>query len=368
MSPPGHPVPHLVAAPDKFRGTATAVEVARAVGAAARGAGWTADEVPLADGGEGTLEALVRAAGPAGTGGGRHDRVQGPLRSLVTAAWWLLPDTSVLPLPPPLVPGEDPTAVIEAAAAAGRSLVPEPRGDDPVRASTAGVGDLLRRAIADGARQVIVAVGGTATTDGGAGAVSAVGGPDRLEAVRVVVACDVTTRFGQASQVFGPQKGASSEQVERLSERLAALAQRYRSEFGVDVDDLVGAGAGGGLAGGLAALGARLVPGYPLVAAVADLDRRLEGADLVVTGEGRLDATSFHGKVVGGVLAASCGRVPALCVVGQAEPGIEHAWEDRAAPVHLVTLLEAVGAARAVEETAAAVGRCVARHLGRPDI
>ena len=361
-------MPHLVAAPDKFRGTATAVEVARAVGAAARAAGWTADEVPLADGGEGTLDALVRAAGPAGAGGSRRVQVPGPLGAPVTAAWWLLPDTASLPLPPPLVPGEDPTAVIEAAAAAGRVLVPEPRGEDPVRASTAGVGELLLRAIADGARQVIVAVGGTATTDGGAGAVAVLGGPDRMEGVRVVVACDVTTPFRRAAAVFGPQKGASPEQVERLSERLAALARRYRIELGVDVDDLAGAGAAGGLAGGLAALGAQLVPGYPLVAAVADLDRRLGGADLVVTGEGRLDATSFHGKVVGGVLAAAGGCVPALCVVGQAEPGIEHAWVDRAAPVHLVTLLETVGAARAVEETAAAVGRCVARHLRRPGL
>ena len=356
-------MPHLVAAPDKFRGTATASDVARAVGEAARDAGWSADEVPMADGGEGTLAALVRAAGSAAAGGSRRDRVSGPLGEPVAAGWWLLPDTSALPLPPPLVPGDDPTALIEAAAAAGRALLPRPRGEDPVRASTAGVGELLVHAIAAGARQVILGVGGSATTDGGAGAVAAMGSPERLAGVRLVVACDVTTPFLEAADVFGPQKGASPGQVARLSQRLADLAERYRTVYGVELDGLAGAGAAGGLAGGLAALGAQLVPGYPLVAAAVDLDRRLKHAELVVTGEGRLDATSFHGKVVGGVLEAAGGAVPALCVVGQAEPGVERRWAGRASPVCLVTLLEAVGAARALEDTAAAVAGCVAHHL-----
>jgi glycerate 2-kinase len=310
------------------------------------------------------MEALVRAAG-AGAEGARTTRVTGPLGQAVGAGWWLLDDTSSLPLPAPLVPGNDPTAVIEAAAAAGRALLPHPRGDDPVRASTTGVGQLLLAALEGGARQVIVAVGGSATTDGGDGAVRAVGGPERLAHVAVVVACDVTIAFGQAAAVFGPQKGASPQQVHALSDRLAALAERYRASYGVDVDGLTGAGAAGGLAGGLAALGATLVAGFPLVAAACDLDRRLAGADLVVTGEGRLDATSFEGKVVGGVLAAAKGVVPALCVVGQADPGIRGAWATRPAPVRLISLFECVGPARATEDTVAAVAQCVAEHLGQ---
>jgi glycerate 2-kinase len=332
---------------------------------AARAAGWAADELPLADGGEGTLEALVHAAGPAAAGGSRQSRVSSPLGAPVGARWWFLTDTSSLPMPAPLVPGGDPTAVIEGAAAAGRALVPHPRGDDPVRASTAGVGQLILAAVAAGARQVVVAIGGSATTDGGAGAVDAVGGPEALAGVRVVVACDVTTRFLQAATVFGPQKGASPEQVRLLSERLAALAERYRVRYGVDIETLVGAGAAGGLAGGLAALGASLVSGYALVAAAADLEGRLGGADLVVTGEGRVDATSFQGKVVGGVLSAAHGAVPALCVVGQAEPEVERWWAHRRAPVRLVTLVEAVGSRRALEDTAAAAAACVTDHLER---
>lgn len=358
-------MPHLVAAPDKFRGTATAAAVSSAVGNAARAAGWTADEVPLADGGEGTLEALVAAAGRGAAGGRRTTRVTGPLGEPVTASWWLLATTADVALPAPLVPGDDPTAVIEAAGAVGRALVPHPHGDDPVRASTTGVGQLLLAAVAAGARQVIVAVGGSATTDGGAGALGALGGPERLTGVRVVVACDVTTAFRDAARVFGPQKGASPVQVEAMAARLADLAEHYRAAYGTDVDDLPGAGAAGGLAGGLAAAGASLVPGYPLVAAAAGLERRLSGADLVVTGEGRLDATTFAGKVVGGVLTAAGGAVPALCVVGDAEPGIERCWAHRAAPVRLVTLVGAVGERQAVEDTAASVGGVVAEHLAQ---
>jgi glycerate kinase len=145
-----------------------------------------------------------------------------------------------------------------------------------------------------------VCVGGSATTDGGLGAVEALGW--NLRGLEVTVACDVTTAFVDAARVFGPQKGASPAQVDLLTRRLERLVDSYRDRSGVDVAPLEGAGAAGGLAGGLAARGARLEPGFEVIARVTGLDHALEEADLVVTGEGRLDGTSFLGKVAGGVL------------------------------------------------------------------
>jgi glycerate kinase len=132
----------------------------------------------------------------------------------------------------------------------------------------------------------------------------------------VTVACDVSTRFLDAAKVFAPQKGASVAQVSLLTRRLATLAGQYEQRTGIDVRTMVGAGAAGGLAGGLAAIGAQLEPGFEVVANAAGLDRALEGVDLVVTGEGRLDATSFEGKVVGGVLEwAGDAGVPHVAVI-----------------------------------------------------
>jgi glycerate kinase len=353
-------MPRLLAAPDKFRGTAGAVAIAAAAGRAARRCGWSAEELPLADGGEGTLDVLSSALG----GRIRHAAVSGPLGGPVDAPWLELEHTAGIPLPEPLVPGRDPTAVVEAAAAAGRSLLVDPRGDEPVLASTVGVGALLIAAIARGARQVVVAVGGTATTDGGEGACSAVAAAGGLGGAPVVVACDVTTGFLDAAALFGPQKGASPSQVVRLTARLEALAHDYRSRTGVDVVAMEGAGAGGGLAGGLASLGAVLVRGFPLVAGLCGLERRLVGADLVVTGEGRLDLTSFEGKVVGGVLdalEALGASIPLLCVVGDATPRAVRHLTRRAQHVELVRLVPEFGAGAAREETA----RCVETVVGR---
>ncbi len=284
-------MPHLVAAPDKFRGSASGREVAAAVAGAARGAGWTADEVPMSDGGEGLLDAL---------GGTRHvTTVAGPLGAPVDAAWSML-DQRV---------GAGPaTAVVEMSRAAGRALVPRPRGEDPVRAGTAGVGQLLLAARDAGARRIVIGCGGSATTDGGEGAFDAVGSPAALAGVELVVASDVTTPFTDAARVFGPQKGATRAQVEVLRRRLLDVAARYRRETGVDVTTVPGAGAAGGLAGGLVALGARLAPGFDFVAGLVGLAERMERADLVVTGEGHLDPPSFEGKVVGGVLELARAR------------------------------------------------------------
>ena len=268
----------VLAAVDKFRGTATAREVAKAIGNACRDLGHDCDEAPLADGGEGTLEVLG--------GANRTARVDGPLGAPVEAGWRM----------------QNRTAVIEMAQASGLLLVGGAEGNDPVNASTRGTGQLIAAALSAGARKVIVCLGGSATTDGGLGALQALPSTTRLRGVELLVACDVTTRFTDAARVFGPQKGASAIEVELLTNRLDALGERYLDEFGVDVRTIAGAGAAGGLAGALAAVGGRLVPGFDLVADEIDLRDRIDAADLVITGEGYLDEQSFEGKVVGGVL------------------------------------------------------------------
>ena len=205
------------------------------------------------------------------------------------------------------------------------TLVGGAEGNDPIAASTYGTGELIAAAVERGARVIVVAVGGSATTDGGLGALRALYPRQRLRGIDVVVACDVRMPFVDAAEVFGPQKGATPAQVELLRRRLERLAQVYLEEYGVDVTGLVGAGAAGGLAGGLAAVGAHLEPGFDLVADEVDLDERMEGGDLVVTGEGFLDEQSFDGKVVGGVvtLAAALG-VPVLVVAGEVMDPLPH--------------------------------------------
>jgi glycerate kinase len=343
-------MPHLVAAPDKFRGTATAVEVVAAVTAAAHAAGWSSVGVPLSDGGEGLLEAL---------GGAVHrTEVPGPLGAPTIAEWRMLPATDH----PDHPDHAGPTAVIEMSRAAGRALLPRPRGDEPVRADTAGVGTLLLAARDAGARRIVVGCGGSATTDGGWGAVRTVGSAEQLDGIEITVACDVTTPFRQAARVFGPQKGATAPQIALLSDRLGTLADRYRRDFGVDVDAEPGAGAAGGLAGGLVALGARLVHGFDLVAGLVDLDARLAGADVVITGEGHLDPPSFRGKVPGGVLSRVGGRCPVLCICGGADPAL---LRSPPTGMEVVSLTERFGRARAHAETTILIEEVTAAALDR---
>lgn len=325
----------VLAAPDKFRGTATAPEVAGAIARAAVAAGAEADEVPLADGGEGTLDALG--------GANKVTTVTGPLGDPVDAAWRL----------------DRRCAVIEMARASGLEVVGGPEGNDAVAASTYGTGELIAAAVERGAREVIVGVGGSATTDGGLGALRALEPAPRLRGVDLRVACDVRLSFVDAAEVFGPQKGASPAQVELLRRRLERLAQIYLEEHGVEVTDLEGAGAAGGLAGGLAALGARLEPGFDLVADAVDLDERLEGCDLVVTGEGYLDEQSFDGKVVGGVvaLAAELG-VPVLVVAGEV-------IEDLPEGLEAVSLTERFGGERSRLDTLTCIEEVVTDRLRR---
>ncbi len=277
----------VVAAVDKFRGTASAADVAAAIGHACWELGHDCEEIALADGGEGLLDVL---GGP-----NRRNVVTGPLGDAVEADWRL----------------HRGTAIIEMARASGLVLAGGADGNDPMAATTTGVGELIDRALDGGATRIIVGLGGSATTDGGLGALRAIHAPARLRRVELLVACDVTTLFVDAAAVFGPQKGATPAQVALLTRRLERLHQMYRDEYGVDVSTIPGSGAAGGLAGALAALGGRLVPGFELVADEIDLADRLEGVDFVITGEGHLDEQSFEGKVVGGVAAyASRGRRP----------------------------------------------------------
>ncbi|MGI8758633.1 MAG: glycerate kinase family protein [Acidimicrobiales bacterium] len=326
---------HVVAAPDKFRGTAPAAAVASAVARSAVAVGWTCDVAPVADGGEGTLEVLG--------GANRCATVTGPLGDLVEAPWRCTGTG----------------AVLEMALASGLELLGGPEDNDPVAASTHGTGELVAAALDAGCRRVVLGVGGSASTDGGLGAVRALEPLGRLRGVELVVACDVRTTFVEAAPVFAPQKGATPAQVELLRRRLERLAQVYEQAHGVDVRALAGSGAAGGLAGGLAAVGARLVPGFDLVAEEIDLADRLEGADLVVTGEGFLDDQSFEGKAVGGVaeLAAALG-VPVLVVAGEVLP-------DVAVPAgaRIVSLVERFGRQRAMHDTLVCVEEVVAAHL-----
>jgi glycerate kinase len=318
----------VVVAPDKFRGTLSARDAAAAIAGPLRAAGHDVVEVPMADGGEGTLDAL---GGP-----NRTTTVSGPLGDPVEAGWRLASRR----------------AVIEMAQASGLALLDEV---DAVAASTYGTGELIAAAVEAGATHVLVGLGGSATTDGGSGALRALYPTSQLRGVRIEVACDVTTPFTDAARVFAPQKGASPAQVAFLTRRLEALVDQYREQYGVDVSELEGAGAAGGLAGGLACVGAALVPGVELVGDALGLPDLIDEADVVVTGEGHLDAESFEGKVVGGVaeLARASG-VPCVAVVGDADP------VETDLPV--VSLVARFGRERALDDTAECLGE-VAEEL-----
>ncbi|CAN5537997.1 glycerate kinase [soil metagenome] len=328
----------ILAAPDKFRGTATAAEVAAAVDAAGRTVGATTRTVPMSDGGEGFLEVFG--------GANRSTTVTGPLGAPVDAGWRL----------------SGKVAVIEMARASGLALAGGAEGNDPIAAATAGTGELIAAALDAGARRIFVGHGGSATTDGGLAALRALFPAARLKGVELVAAVDVHTPFLAAADVFGAQKGASASQVELLRRRLERLAQVYLEDYGVDVTDIPGSGAAGGLAGGLAAIGAAIVPGFDLVADEVDLYDHLEGADLVVTGEGFIDEQSFDGKVVGGVaeLAAEAG-VPVLAIAGEVFDGVGDRLDSRSGGT--VSLVERFGAERSRVATTDLITEVVADHL-----
>ena len=333
----------IVVAPDKFKGSLDAARAARAM---ARGADRAArdariDAIPMADGGEGTVDALVEA-----TGGTLHNAVaRGPLGDPIKARYGLL--------------GDGPTAVLEMAAASGLALLP-PGRRDPLRTSTHGTGDLILAALDAGVNRIILGIGGSATNDGGAGMAQALGarllddrgrdldpgGGDlerlaridpsgldpRLASVAIQVACDVTNPLcgpTGASAVYGPQKGADPGTVARLDRNLARLADVVLRDLGIAIADLPGAGAAGGLGGGLVAFaGGVLSPGIDLVIDAVGLAERLRGADLCLTGEGSLDGSSAFGKAAVGVakLARSLG-CPVFALAGTIGPGAEAVLE-----------------------------------------
>jgi len=297
----------ILCCPDKFRGSLSALEAAAAMRRGVERAGLAGRALPLADGGEGTLDAILDSS----RGTLRSTRVRGPDGAVVDAAWGLL---------------EDATGVVEMARASGLALV---RANDPLNATTYGTGELIAAALDAGCRRVVVGVGGSATVDGGLGALEALGWT--LHGADVVVACDVRTAFLDAPRLFGPQKGASPDDVAVLEVRLHGLATRLEGTFGVDVRGLPGAGAAGGLAGGLAAAGARLVPGFDVVADAVGFDAALAASAAVITGEGKVDATTLDGKVVARVLdAARASGRPAGVVAGAIEAGVDLAVPARA--------------------------------------
>ena len=326
----------VVAAVDKFRGTARAADVAHAIGQACWELGHDCTELALADGGEGLLDALG--------GANRTSTVTGPLGTPVAAPWRL----------------HRGTAIIEMALASGLVLAGGAEGNDPLAATTAGTGELIDHALVAGAKRIIVGLGGSATTDGGLGALRAIKAPIRLRGVELLVACDVTTTFVDAAEVFGPQKGATPAQVRMLTGRLERLADQYAEEFGVDVRAIPGSGAAGGIAGLLAALGGTLVPGFDLVADELGLHDAVDGADLVITGEGHLDKQSFEGKVVGGVagVAAEFG-VPVAAIVGIADDDVR----DR---IPMIAIADAYGLERATREPLWCIERAAKTLMSSP--
>jgi glycerate kinase len=280
----------VLVAPDSFKGTFSAATVTSALAAGLRAGGRSAVELPLGDGGEGTMEALVAARG----GSFASASVSDPLGRPVVARYGLI---------------DEGTAVVEAAEASGLSLLSSSELD-PWKASSRGVGELI---VSSGASEVLVAVGGTATMDGGAGAVEAL--EEAGFGGRLTVICDVRTAWEDAPRVFGPQKGADAAMVNRLSRRFRSLASRAPK----DPRGEPMTGCAGGLSGGLWAwFGARLVPGAAFVLDEVGFDARMREARFVVTGEGRLDSQTLAGKLVGEV-ATRCRQAGVAChaVVGE---------------------------------------------------
>jgi glycerate kinase len=329
----------VLAAPDKFRGTATAAEAASAIAAGVRRAGGRTHEVPMSDGGEGFTEAFG--------GANKVSVVTGPLGDPTPAGWRL----------------HAKTAVIEMAQASGLALVGGAEGNDPIAASTRGTGELIAEALDLGARRIFVGHGGSASTDGGLAALQALFPTPRLRGVELIAAVDVRCRFLDAAAIFAGQKGATASQIELLARRLERLAQVYLDDHGVDVTTIEGGGAAGGLAGGLAAVGAQVVSGFELIAEELDLATAVEAADLVVTGEGFVDAASFDGKVVGGLAElAREFEVPVLVVAGEVFDGVLD--DGPGAGLAAISLVERFGRERAMADTLTCITDAVAAHLG----
>ena len=310
----------IVIAPDSYKESLSATEVAQAIEKGFREIFPDAHyvSVPVADGGEGTVEAMIAA-----TQGTEHFAwVTGPLGEKVNASWGMS--------------GDGNTAFIEMAAASGLALVP-PEKRNPLVTTSRGTGELILKALESGAQNIIIGIGGSATNDGGAGMVQALGaklcdanGTDigygggclnrlntidisgldpRLKTCSIRIACDVTnplTGENGASRIFGPQKGATEERIIELDRNLSHFADIIKKSLRVDVKNVPGAGAAGGMGAALMAfLGAELRSGIEIVTQALNLEEHIHDCTLVVTGEGRLDSQSIHGKVPVGVASVA---------------------------------------------------------------
>jgi glycerate kinase len=333
----------IVAAPNAFKGSLNAVEAAQAMktGILAVMPRCEVTCVPVADGGDGLIEVMLAALG----GTRVEAMVSGPIMEPLAAPFCMVPSRKL--------------AVVEMAKASGLALLPKAR-HDPTLTTTTGTGELIRAAMDNGATRIIVGIGGSATCDGGIGMAAAlgyrfldetgtpvepVGGSlgaiasidrqnvdPRLDGVSVSVACDVTnplTGDNGASVVYSPQKGASPEQVIRLDTGLANLARVVQMDLGVAIADMPGAGAAGGLGGGLHAfVGADLKPGIDLVIDVVGLKDAIAGADLVLTAEGRIDRQTRFNKAPAGVArTAKAAGVPCIAICGGVGDGIESLYD-----------------------------------------
>ncbi|MFE4228021.1 glycerate kinase [Arthrobacter sp. NPDC056886] len=292
----------ILVAPDSFKGTFTAAEVAGHIAAGIRTADAAARELPVADGGEGTFEVLVR---------GLDAR---PVR-ISTVGPWGDPVEAEIGL------AADGTAVVELAFASGLNL-PSGGRRDPLTASTYGTGVLIAEAAGHGARRIVVAAGGSATTDGGVGAIAAIEERGGLRGAELVILSDVTTRFSGAARVFGPQKGAGPAAVELLTRRLELLAAEFARDYGRDPRLVDRTGAAGGFSGGMwARYGASLVSGADYVLDLLGFDALLAASRAVVVGEGRLDSQTGQGKIIAAILARA-GAKPVYAVVGSVDPDL----------------------------------------------
>ncbi|MHB8684228.1 MAG: glycerate kinase [Dehalococcoidia bacterium] len=366
-------MPVFLIAPQEFKGSLTAVEAARAIAAGVRDAvpGASVVLAPMSDGGAGLVDALLAARGGERITTATHD----PLMRPVDAVWALLRGGG---------------AAIEMAAASGLVLLSDDERD-PLVATTYGTGELIRAALDRGCGEIIVGVGGSATVDGGAGAVQALGGrlldgsgaglppggaplarleridlagvDRRLAGARLRVASDVRNRLcgaEGAAAVFGPQKGASAADIGVLDAALARFAEVVRRQSGIDLLSLEGGGAAGGLAAGLRMLGASVEPGFALVASAVGLDGQVARADIVITGEGRLDAQTSYGKTAAGVagMARAHGK-RAIAVAGSIADGDARAIFD----VAVAATPPGMAVADAMRDAAALVRAAAARAV-----
>ena len=320
----------IVVAPDSFKGSLTAMEVSDAIEQGIREIFPEAEiiKIPMADGGEGTVQCLINAAG----GEILREKVTDPLGGEVLAHYGIL--------------GDKKTAVIEMAEASGLTLVPENKRN-PLITTTYGTGQLIKAALNQGCRKMIIGIGGSATNDGGAGMVQALdvrlldkqdkeigfGGAElmnihhidisqmdqRISKLEILVASDVKNPLcghSGATRIYGPQKGATEEMMVILEEALARFAQIINKALHKDVKDIPGAGAAGGLGAGLMAfLDAKLKPGIEIIIEAVKLEEAMKDADLVITGEGKIDSQTIYGKVpVGVAKIAKKYHVPVMAI------------------------------------------------------